>query len=158
MFFSRPNELRRATVGFGAVLLGGLLGGCAVGAALATAGGAAMTGIEVAGRTTVTAVKTVGHAAGIGGKRGDLPEDGVPTAGRLAKPGLVTFFDPSTGVVARVQWQRGLTLTGAAASARMPVMQHAVDIVRGGRVIYATSRLTDRGPVLAAADVVRVLR
>jgi hypothetical protein len=68
----------------------------------------------------------------------------------------VTLTESATNTVVRVPWQPGLTLAGAGDAAKLRLAQRAVDVVRGGKIVYAAAKVTGDGAVLAPGDVVRV--
>jgi hypothetical protein len=133
------------------------LGGCLAYQVVSAPVKVAGTAVVVAGETATAVVTTTGKiavsAVRAAGKAGS---SGIDAAGRLAEAGMVTFADTATGTVVRVPWSQGLTLAQASRAANLSLAQHAVDVVRAGKVVYAASRPTGEGAVLASGDVVRV--
>lgn len=134
-------------------LLGGCLAYQVVSAPVKVAGTAVVVVGETAGAVVTTTGKIAVSAVRAAGNAGS---SGIDAAGRLAQAGMVTFADTATGTVVRVPWSQGLTLAGASQAANLGLAKRTVDVVRAGKVVYAATKPTGEGAVLASGDVVRV--
>jgi hypothetical protein len=136
------------------------LSGCLLVHAVTTPVDLAATTVVAAGKTAGAVVSTTGKVAAAtvnaGGSVLTAAADGVDSAARLARTGTVTFVDAASGAVTRVPWQPGLTLAGAGAQAKIQAYEHAVAIVRAGRLVYSVSQKPDTSVALADGDVVRL--
>jgi hypothetical protein len=139
-----------------------LCSGCLLVHAVTTPVDLAATTVVAAGRTAGAVVSTTGKVAAAtvnaGGSVLTAAADGVDSAARLARAGTVTFVDAASGTVTRVPWQPGLTLAGAGEQAKIRAYEHAIAIVRAGRLVYSVSQKPDTSVALADGDVVRVER
>lgn len=110
------------------------------------AGEAAGAVVTTTGRVAVSAVKAAGNVG----------SGGLDAAAQLAQAGMVTFADGATNSVVRVPWQEGLTLASAGDAAKLRVAQRSADVVRAGKVVYSSTRVSGEGAVLAPGDVVQL--
>jgi len=150
-------KLRRLVLG--AFAVAGLVGlnGCLVCQAVKTTGDLALTSVIVAGKTATAVVKTTGKVAGSAiTSSGSLTASGIESLAALAQAGMVTFVDVVTGVIVRVPWEQGMTLHAAGAAAEVKVAERAVDLVRGGRLVYTAAKHMQANPPLQPGDVVRL--
>lgn len=131
--------------------------GCVVASAVGAAGELAATTVVVAGKTATTVVKTTGKIAGsaIRGS-GSLTATGIESLAKLAVAGMVTFVDVTTGVIVRVPWREGMTLYAGGELAQVQLAERSIDLVRGGRLVYAAARHARSDLPLASGDVVRL--
>lgn len=135
----------------------GLSAGCLAVKAVSTTGKLAATTVIVAGKTATTAVKTTGRIASAAiGAGGSVTVAGIEGLAALARVGMVTFVDVTTGALVRVPWREGMTLFQAGDLARLQVARRAVALVRGGRLAYSTSRSARGTLKLLSGDVVRL--
>jgi hypothetical protein len=111
--------------------------------AVVAAGDASVAVISTTADVTTRVVRATGSAAG----------SGVDSAAQLAKAGTVTFVDAATGRVERIPWRKDLTLAAGAASAKVRLGTHAVEVIRGGKIAITAAR--DLLPLLSG-DVVRL--
>ncbi len=118
------------------------LGGCFVYHAAKVPVNVAVDTVEVAGGVAIGTAKIAGSAIGL--------------AASLAQTGVVTFVDVASGTVTRVPWRDGLTLASAGDAAKLQLANHAVDVVRAGKVAYAASGPGIDAARVASGDVVRV--
>lgn len=139
-----------------AVVVGGSLG-CVAFKAVGTTGKLAATTVIVAGKTATKAVTTSGKVASAAiGAGGSVTITGIESLAALARAGMVTLVDISTGALVRVPWQEGMTLWQAGELARLEVAKHAVAVVRGGQLAYATTGRVRESLPLQSGDVVRL--
>jgi len=135
----------------------GLSAGCIVIKAVSTTGKLAATTVIVAGKTATTAVKTTGRVASAAiGASGSVTVAGIGGLAALARVGMVTFVDVTSGALVRVPWSEGLTLLHAGDLAKLQVVKRAVALVRGGRLAYSASRRARGTLKLLSGDVVRL--
>ena len=122
------------------------LGGCVVYYVVKVPVDVAVTATEVAGTVAVGTVKVAGSVAG----------STIRLAGRLATAGAVTVVDVATNEVTRVPYRQGLTLAGASDAAKVKLAQHAVDVVRDGKLIYSAAKGAEKNMSVAPGDVVQI--
>jgi len=135
----------------------GLSAGCIVIKAVSTTGKLAATTVIVAGKTATTVVKTTGRVASAAiGASGSVTVAGLEGLAALARVGMVTFVDVTSGALVRVPWREGMTLLQAGDLARLQVVKRAVALVRGGRLAYSAFRLARVSLRLLSGDVVRL--
>lgn len=134
----------------------GVLPGCLVYHAVSAPVKVAAKTVVVAGEATGAVVETTGkvavHAVRAAGTTTDA---GIDAAARLARDGTVTFTDAATGSIVRVPWRTGLQFATASAQARISTAQRLVQVVRAGKLIYASAR-EPLALVLHSGDVVRL--
>ena len=75
----------------------------------------------------------------------------------LGHPGF-WLSDPATGVDATklLHGEQGMTLHAAGAAAEVKVAERAVDLVRGGRLVYTAAKHMQANPPLQPGAVVRL--
>ena len=131
--------------------------GCLVVEAVGTTGELAATTVIVATKTATAAVKTTGRiATSVIGGSGSLTAGSIEALAKLAQAGMVTFVDAATGVIVRVPWQKGMTLYAGGALAEVKVAERGIDLVRGGKLVFAAAKRARANPRLEAGDVVRL--
>ena len=141
------------------LMLGWLFSGCLAYTVVSAPVTLAATTVAAAGETAGAVVSTTGKiAASAVRATGSVGSGGIDAAAKLARNGMVTFVDAATSNVVRVPWQGGLTLAGAGDAAKIRIAQRAVEVVRGGRLVYSATRVSGggTGTVLAAGDVVQL--
>lgn len=139
------------------IAMGGGLTGCVAVKAVGEAGKLVGTTVIVATKTATTAVKTSGKVASSAIKgSGAVTTTSIESLAALAQVGMVTFVDVATGTIVRVPWQEGMTIYGGGAAAKVQVAQRAVSLVRGGRLAYASARLSSGNLRLNSGDVVQL--
>ena len=100
----------------------GLSAGCLAVKAVGTTGKFAATTVIVAGKTATKAVTTTGRVASAAiGAGGSVTVAGIEGLAALARVGMVTFVDVTTGALVRVPWSEGMTLLQAGDLARLQV-------------------------------------
>ena len=141
-------------------LLGSLValspGGCLVYEVASVPVKVATTTVVVAGKTTEAVVETTGKVAIHAVKAaGTTTDAGLDAAARLSRDGMVTFTDVATGAVVRIPWKNGLQFAAATAQARLNTARRIVQILRAGKLIYASTR-EPASLALHSGDVVRL--
>ena len=138
------------------ILIGTALtgGGCV---AVKLAGKAVSTTVGVAADVTAATVRGTGKvAAAAVGASGDVADGSLRTAVKLAKTGMVVFFDPQTGAVFETPWKEGLQVLAAAEAAKIDPTFAVRRVIRGGKALAAA------GPVgtlaVKSGDVVELGR
>lgn len=135
----------------------GLGAGCIAFKAVGTTGKLAATTVIVAGKTATKAVTTTGRVASAAmGAGGSVTVAGIEGLAALARTGMVTFVDVTTGALVRVPWREGMTLWQAGELARLQVAERSVALVRGGRLAYSAARDARVSLPLLSGDVVRL--
>ena len=133
------------------------LGGCLAYEVVSAPVKLAATTVVVAGETAGAVVTTTGKVATSAVRAtGNVGSGGIDAASKLAQTGMVTFVDAATGNVVRVPWQEGLTLSGAGSVAKGQIAQRAVEVLRGGKIVYSATRTADEGATLVTGDVVKI--
>ncbi len=148
----------RALLGSGLLVWGiGFCAGCLAFKAVGTTGKLAAASVIVAGKTATTAVKTSGRVASAAiGASGSVTVAGIEGLAALARAGMVTFVDGTTGALVRVPWREGMTLWQAGDLAKLQVARRGVTLVRGGRLAYSESRRARGTLRLLSGDVVQL--
>jgi len=136
---------------------GAVSGGCLAYQAVSAPVKLAATGVVVAGEAATAVVTTTGKVAvSAANAVGSVGTSSLDSAARLTQVGMVTFVDVASGTIVRVPWREGLTLASAGDAARVGLAQHAIDVVRAGRVIFSAGRGASEAAQLASGDVVRL--
>jgi len=134
-----------------------IFGGCLAYQVVSAPVKLAATTVVVAGETAGAVVTTTGKVAASAVRAGGtVGSGGIDAAAKLAQTGMVTFVDASTNNVVRVPWREGLTLASAGDAAKVRIAQRAVEVVRGGKLVYSATRAAGEGATLATGDVVQV--
>jgi hypothetical protein len=115
------------------------------------AGEAAGAVVTTTGRVAVKAVRATGSVAETG-------LDSVDATARLARTGTVTIADAASGAVVRVPWTEGITLAAAGDAGKVGLAARTVEVMRGGKIVAATSGSASPNLVLHSGDVVRLAR
>ncbi|HVU32237.1 MAG TPA: hypothetical protein VHE61_02300 [Opitutaceae bacterium] len=154
--------MSRAAVGTGCVCAGLLLAvadlsGCLAYRVVSAPVKVAATAVIVTGEAATAAVKATGKVAvSAFDAAGNVGGGGIDSAARLTQAGMVTFVDSADGTVVRVPWRQGFTLASAGDQARLALARRALDVVRGGAIVYSASHLEGKGADLLGGDVVRL--
>ena len=152
-----PASRRSFGHGVAAAVVCTALGGCLAYEVVSAPVKLAATTVVVAGETAGAVVSTTGKIATSAVRAtGSVGSGGIDAAAKLAQAGMVTFVEVATGNVVRVPWQEGFTLARAGDAAKIRVVQRAVEVVRGGKLVYSATRAMGEGATLATGDVVRV--
>ena len=86
----------------------------------------------------------------------DIASAGIKAAAKLSKKGAVVFFNPRTGVVAELPWNKNLTLLAATQVVGLGEATQVVRLIRAGQAIATTRR--EAQLVLAPGDVVELVQ
>jgi len=135
----------------------GLISGCVVVHAVGAVGELVGTTVVVAGKTATSLVKATGKVAGSAiSSSGSLTAAGIESLAALAQAGMVTFVDVATGAIVRVPWEQGMSLYGAGALAEVALAKRAIDLVRGGKLVYSVGKQLSKNPTVQPSDVIRL--
>lgn len=140
-----------------ATALAGATSGCLAYKVVSTPVKLAATTVVAAGEAATAVVSNTSKlAVSAANATGTVGSTSIDAAAKLAQSGMVTFVDGSNGSIVRIPWQEGLTLSGAGTAAQVEVARRAIDLLRGGKVIFSGSRGSGAGTPLASGDVVRL--
>ncbi len=104
---------------------------------------------EVAGTVAVDTAKVAGSVA----------SGAIKLAASVTRSGTVTFVDLARNdAVARVPWQKGLTLAGASMAAKVSLNQRGVNVVREGKIVLSAANGAAANALVASGDVVQMVK